>query len=210
VEAIATLAAELERYPPADDITVEDATQWVIETMDRMPGLLKSLSRHQTDVPDSFQPDDVAETVVSPAIGSLGWKLLQMWMSGETLSAMERSASQMTKKKADTHCTKARAFVLRNVRDLAFVFGLPGQIMALTQDGSDQQPAFMVWDQLGQLVRDGFDRPEKRALWVATNQRESRWWCHVRVNEDPHGVFTLGPDESFSQLVARIRRLLTQ
>lgn len=210
VWAMAALGHELERNPPREDVTVEGATQWVIETLVRQPSLLPALSRHQSDVLGTFQPDDAPESVEILAPNAmLQWNLLRMWMEGATLTSMEKMVSDTTKKRADTHCMKARAFVLRSARELAFVFGLPGKIMALTQSAGDQQQVPLAWEELGRCVKDGFDRPEKLALWLATGQRESRRWCHDKVDLDIEGKFSPAAGESLSQLVSRFRNSLT-
>jgi superfamily II DNA/RNA helicase len=104
-------------------------------------------------------------------------RLLGCWMAGDTLADMERAFG--TQERLIGKCEAAREFVLRIVPELAYIFGLPGQVFrALAAENGEQIDPPLGLGMLGPCVREGLDKIEKLALRQYRRGRVSRRAVH--------------------------------
>ncbi|NWL33261.1 DEAD/DEAH box helicase [Paenarthrobacter nitroguajacolicus] len=208
LESLQIIKQELDTNSPSDAVTVSEAAEWLIAVLSKRPELLESMSRGRLADELSVQPDDVSGSADEAALNAATrWACLRLWMGGSTLQAIEARLADSLGKKPDVRCKRARAFVMRFVRDVSFIFGFPGKIMAMegstaeSEDGEFSLP--MVWEHLGQCVKHGFDDPVQFALWIAADRTISRPRCHAYALSLEG--FAANPGESFQQTVARFR-----
>jgi hypothetical protein len=98
-------------------------------------------------------------------------------MAGDTLADMERAFG--TQERLIGKCEAAREFVLRIVPELAYIFGLPGQVFrALAAENGEQIDPPLGLGMLGPCVREGLDKIEKLALRQYRRGRVSRRAVH--------------------------------
>lgn len=133
---------------------------------------------------------------------------LRSWMAGSTLAEIEIAfGTEVTKL---GKCESARDFVIRIVPELAFVFGLPLQIIRAMKKGTDQElnlPGLGL-STLGTCVRHGFDVSEKLALHHALSPRCSRVAVHKKYASLKASITPASDTEDLSMAIARIRSAL--
>lgn len=89
--------------------------------------------------------------------------LLELWVQGATLVDLERAFG--TAEHLLGRCENAREFALRVVPELAYIYGLPAQIVrARLVDGGVDADLPLGLGMLGASIREGVDRYEKLAL----------------------------------------------
>jgi superfamily II DNA/RNA helicase len=130
-------------------------------------------------------------------------QLLGRWMAGDTLADIERAFG--TQEHLIGKCETAREFVLRVVPELAYAFGLAGQVVrALAAEKGEEVESALGLGVLGSCVREGFDQAEKLALRQYRKGRVSRRAVHREFAKiEPH----LSPStrgENFSAVVSRV------
>jgi hypothetical protein len=130
-------------------------------------------------------------------------RLLGCWMAGNTLADLERAFG--TEEHLVKKCETAREFVLRIVPELAYVFGLPGQVFrALAAHNGEQVDPPLGLVTLGPCVREGIDKIEKLALRQYRRGRVSRRAVHreFAIIEPYLGPSVLG--ENFPGVIGRV------
>lgn len=134
---------------------------------------------------------------------------LKRWMAGSTLAeielAFETKAAKLGK------CDLARDFVLRIIPELAFVFGLPLQIVRAMKKGTEQEQMLpgLGLSTLGACVRGGFDVAEKLALRQALNVRSSRVAVHRKYASLHTSIAPAADAEDLGMAVGRVRNALS-
>jgi hypothetical protein len=134
---------------------------------------------------------------------------LKRWMAGSTLAEIEltfgTTAARLGK------CDLARDFVLRVVPELAFVFGLPMQVVRAIKKDTEQEQTLpgLGLSTLSGCVRGGFDIAEKLALRQALNVRSSRTTVHRRYASLHAAISPATGAEDFGMAVGRVRNALS-
>ena len=176
---------------------------WLEERPELVPGLLRRggletlLGREFGRLDD----DGARGRFALPALKGLS----REWMAGSTLAEIElgfgTAAGRLGK------CKAARVFVLRIVPDLAYLFGLPSQVIRASDTATDLPKYWSLSvEALGPCVREGFDRPEKLALQWVPGRRLSRVAVHREFRE-LSGFLDAPPErEDFPGLCARMLR----
>jgi superfamily II DNA/RNA helicase len=130
--------------------------------------------------------------------------LLGRWMAGDTLADLDRAFG--TQERLIGKCESAREFVLRIVPELAYIFGLPGQVFqALAAENGEPVDPPLGLGTLGPCVREGVDKIEKLALRQYRRGRVSRRAIH---REFASIESYLGPSvagETFSAAITRVK-----
>ena len=137
VAVIRSLDAAILATPPADDATLLDWRNWVIQWLVQRPALVPQLIRRE-GLEGLFgkpykvlEDDDARGQFVLLALADM----LTGWMGGQTLVALERILG------IEEHflrkCERAREFTLRIVPELAYIFGLPAQVFQAVNGGAD-------------------------------------------------------------------------
>ena len=195
-------------------LTVENATvsQWrnaIFEWVEQRPALITSLLRPESlegllgASYRNLEDDEARAAFALPVLR----RLLHDWMAGRTLADLERSFGTAEHRLAK--CEAARKFVLHIVPDLAYVFGLPGQVVRWREtepDALENLPLSL--QRLGSCVREGFDRPEKLALRIIRGSAVSRVAIH-REFDELSGLLDHAPEhEGYSELIWRVRRAI--
>jgi superfamily II DNA/RNA helicase len=130
-------------------------------------------------------------------------RLLGYWMAGNTLADLERAFG--TEEHLVGKCETAREFVLRIVPELAYIFGLPGQVFrALAAHNGEQVDPPLGLATLGPCVREGVDKIEKLALRQYRRGRVSRRAVHreFAIIEPYLSPSVLG--ENFPAVIGRV------
>jgi hypothetical protein len=101
-------------------------------------------------------------------------KLLPLWMAGVPLCQIE--AAHVEKTDGLGKCEYARHFASRVVPDLAFLAGLPAQLLTARAKsaGDSPQPLRAVLATLGGTIREGCDSPEALATRINNGRTISR------------------------------------
>jgi hypothetical protein len=101
-------------------------------------------------------------------------KLLPLWMAGVPLCQIE--AAHLEKSDGLGKCEFARHFASRVVPDLAFLAGLPAQLLTARakSSGDTSQPLRTVLATLGGTIREGCDSPEALATRINNGRTISR------------------------------------
>ena len=100
-------------------------------------------------------------------------KLLPLWMAGVPLCEIE--AAHLERRDRLGKCEFARHFVSRVVPDLAFLAGLPAQLLAArAKKSANPQPLRTVLATLGGTIREGCDSPEALAAKINAGRAVSR------------------------------------
>lgn len=135
-------------------------------------------------------------------------KPLSLWMRGATLAEIEVALG--TKPEKLGRCDAARDFVLRMVPELAFILGLPAQVVRAIRKGTDQESALLGagLSLLSACVRGGFDEVEKLALRNAAATRTARVSVHRRYASLKPLIAPAKGAEDLSMVVARVRSAL--
>jgi len=151
--------------PIRQDAPMSDWYNWVVKWLTDQPARIPQLIRRES-LEDLFGAtyknlgdDDQRGQHAAPRI----FLLLSRWMAGGTFADLERAFG--TPEHRIGKCETAREFALRIVPELAYIFGLPGQIFrALMADrGTPVEPPLGL-DSLGPCVRNGLDKIEKLAV----------------------------------------------
>lgn len=134
---------------------------------------------------------------------------LKRWMAGSTLAEIELTFGTTAAKLGK--CDLARDFVLRIVPELAFVFGLPLQVVRAIKKGTEQEQTLpgLGLSTLSACVRGGFDVAEKLALRQALNVRSSRTTVHRRYASLHAAISPATGAEDFGMAVGRVRNALS-
>ena len=116
-------------------------------------------------------PDDEQRSI--QALNAIK-KLLPLWMAGVPLCDIE--AAHLGKSKQLGKCEYARHFASRVVPDLAFLAGLPAQLLTTRakSGGNASQPLSTVLATLAGTVREGCDSPEALATKINVERSVSR------------------------------------
>ncbi|MET4180684.1 superfamily II DNA/RNA helicase [Bradyrhizobium sp. JR7.2] len=116
-------------------------------------------------------PDDKQRSVQALAAIT---KLLPLWMTGAPLCTIE--ATHLERPDRLGKCEYARHFASRVIPDLAFLAGLPAQLLMARakSSGDTSQPLPTVLATLGGAVREGCDSPEALATKINTGRTVSR------------------------------------
>lgn len=116
-------------------------------------------------------PDDKQRSVQALAAIT---KLLPLWMTGAPLCTIE--ATHLGRPDRLGKCEYARHFASRVIPDLAFLAGLPAQLLMARakSSGDTSQPLPTVLATLGGAVREGCDSPEALATKINTGRTVSR------------------------------------
>ena len=139
--------------------------------------------------------------VALPVLRSLS----REWMAGSTLAEIELKFGTRADRLGE--CRSARVFVLQVVPDLAYVFGLPSQVIRATDSARDLPRHWSLsLETLGSCVREGFDEAEKLALHLVRERRRSRVAVHRHFRE-VRGFLDAPPErEDFPGLRKRVLR----
>ncbi|ACB33045.1 DEAD/DEAH box helicase domain protein [Leptothrix cholodnii SP-6] len=134
---------------------------------------------------------------------------LKRWMAGSIIAEIELTLGTNAAKLCK--CDLARDFVLRIVPELAFVFGLPLQVVRAIKKGTEQEKALpgLGLSTLSGCVRGGFDVAEKLALRQALNVRSSRTAVHKRYASLHAAISPATSAEDFGMAVGRLRNALS-
>ena len=191
--------------PIRQDAPMSDWYNWVVKWLTDQPARIPQLIRRES-LEDLFGAtyknlgdDDQRGQHAAPRI----FLLLSRWMAGGTFADLERASG--TPEHRIGKCETAREFALRIVPELAYIFGLPGQIFrALMADrGTPVEPPLGL-DSLGPCVRNGLDKIEKLAVRRYRKGLVSR----RAVHKEFAAIETyLGPSvagETFSAILARV------
>ena len=134
-------------------------------------------------------------------------RLLGCWMAGNTLADLDRAFG--TEEHLIGKCETAREFVLRIVPELAYIFGLPGQVFqALAAENGEQVDPPLGLVTLSSCVREGVDKIEKLALRQYRRGRVSRRVVHreFTIIERHLGPSVVG--ENFTAVIGRVENAI--
>jgi superfamily II DNA/RNA helicase len=197
----------LDGQPANENATVNDWRDAMFVWLEQRPALIPSLFRRESlegllGTGYKRLEDDAARGGFALHVLK---SLLQEWMAGGTLADLERSFGTPEPKLGK--CEAARVFVLRVVPDLAYVFGLPGQIVrARVTDPNAPEILPLSLQTLDSCVREGFDRPEKFALRIIRGVRLSRAAIHREFDQLSSLLGGAPKFETFPTLIKRVGR----
>ena len=133
-------------------------------------------------------------------------KVVPVWMSGAPLCQIEEIAAGKSTKLG--FCSTARHFALRVAPDLAFLGGLPAQLLLARQAATapDKEPFIpLVLATLGSIIREGCDSPEALAARVEIGRGVSRVAARKQFEEAIPYLGSAAPNESFEATLIRVR-----
>ncbi len=189
-------------------VSVSEWYNWVVSWLSANPNLIPQFIRRESleglfgkqyrVLTDDAQRGQYA----APRLFSL----LVRWMRGETLVELERAFG--TKESQLGHCEAAREFVLRVIPDLAYLFGLPAQVVrALGRERGDNSEPPLALAMLGSCVKEGFDAVEKLALRHSNNAL-SRRRAHYEFAVLAPYLHSGTIDDNFPALLQRVELAL--
>lgn len=210
VDFIVLLGQSMSSLQLPNFASVEQWREWFLGVLNTMPHFVPQLLRPSTlnAVLGKAYKELTTDADRGQYILRYSIEPLKQWMAGSTLAEIEllfgTDASKL--RKLDT----ARNFVLRIIPELAFVFGLPLQILrAMKKDTADNQelPGLGL-STLGPCVRGGFDIAEKLALRQALDVRASRVAVHKKYDHLRPSIIQAGDAEDLAAAVKRVKRSL--
>jgi hypothetical protein len=130
--------------------------------------------------------------------------LLPMWMGGRPIAELELKLGTAAKRLAT--CSKARAFVLRLVPEIAYVCGLVVQTRkGIESDSGGDSDLPLGLSVLSNVVREGFDAPELLALRHLTKGQPSRRSIHREYARIRALVPDEKPNEDIESTFSRVK-----
>ena len=207
IAVIRALGDSLAERPVAAGASVIDWRDAMFDWLEERPELVPTLVRRDSlegllGVRFRQLQDDAARgRFALPVLR----RLSQEWMAGSTLARIETEFGTPAERLGT--CEAARKFALRIVPELAYLFGLPGQVIRASATDTDLPTHWSLSvETLGTCVREGYDRPEKLALRSIREGRLSRVAIHrdfARLN----GFLDAPPEfEDFPGLRRRMQR----
>lgn len=132
-------------------------------------------------------------------------KLLPLWLAGAPLCEIE--AAHLEKADGLGKCEYARHFAARVVPDLAFLAGLPAQLLTARakRNGDTTQPLRTVLATLGGTIREGCDSPEALATRLNNGRTISRVAARNMYDKIKAYIPPGTPHEDFEITRQRIR-----
>ena len=192
--------------------TITQWRDWYLEILKQQPQLLPQLLRPSTleavlGKPYKALSDDTQRGRYVLNYVDLP---LKQWMNGATLAAIEVSLGTEPNKLGQ--CVVARDFVLRVIPELAFIFGLPAQVVRAITKGTDQEDQLLGTglSLLSACVRGGFDSVEKFALRNALGARTARVSVHRQYAQLQASIPSAVGPEDLAKAIARVRTALKQ
>lgn len=148
---------------------------------------------------EKLETDEMRGNFALPVIS----QFLSAWMLGLSLREIEEGYPG---RKDAARCKHARHFVLRLVPDLAFLAGLPAQLLLAKATTDEEKKIPLVISTLGTAVREGCDSPESLAARINAGRFSSRVAARS-VYEAIKEFIPLGQeDESFDDTRTRLNQ----
>ncbi|HDS1824801.1 DEAD/DEAH box helicase [Stenotrophomonas maltophilia] len=200
------LESHMQRSCPDEFANVKEWVEWVFGWLAEDPSLVPQLVR-KGNLEGLFEKDFARLSSDQErgqwAIPRLQ-ELLLMWMEGKSL--MEMEVSQAIGASSAGKCKCSRIFVLRVVPDLAFIFGLPEQLIrakrrAAADDGESPASA----SKLSACVKEGYAEVELLALSYVKNLSMVRRGIHELWTEVRPMVLAPIHPEKWAETLARVR-----
>ena len=206
LDVVLRLADRLRMAPPAPDASISDWHRWLFKWLTDNPDLIGKVFRPQS-LGELFGKsyrdleDDTARA--SFALPRLK-KLSRLWMSGKPLCKLEAALGTPADKLKT--CDGARKFVLRIVPELAYLFGLPVQLLQRAEaDAPEPKPIPPALSQLALCARLGFDTHEKAALnYQLRSAHFSRISLHKHFDPVVPYLRPAPADETWEQTLDRV------
>ncbi|VXC90642.1 RNA helicase [Burkholderia sp. 8Y] len=164
VAIVRELGAPLQHIDPS--ASVSDWFEWLANWLTQRSHLIPTLVRQEslegmfgTEYKKLHDDQAKGAHVVGPICA-----LLRRWMAGDSLMEIEQAFD--TAKGKIGKCKNAREFVVRLLPEIAYVFGLPAQIVRAIalERGDSPQRLPLALELLGTCVRQGFDSVDKYVL----------------------------------------------
>ena len=179
IAVIRALGESLDERPVAEGASVSDWRDAMFDWLDERPELVPTLLRREAleglwgGAFRRLQDNATRGRFALPILR----RLSREWMAGSTLSRIETEFGTPAERLGT--CEAARKFVLRIIPDLAYLFGLPSQVIRASATETDLPTYWSLSvETLGTCVREGYDRPEKLALRSIREGRLSRVAVH--------------------------------
>jgi len=156
---------------------------------------------------ESFFGNDYSELATNTTRGQYALpivsQLLKLWMSGAPLNKMEEAYPKGGDRK---RCKRSRHFRLRIVPDLSFLAGLPARLLtAKAANDVAEDPANLVLETLGGIIREGCDSPESLANKINMGQSVSRVAAREQFELIRQYIPVGQPAEDFDETRNRLR-----
>lgn len=180
-EIITELATPLASINRAADMSAwrKWMTKWLVDRPALVPALIRRVTLEGLlgTAYKNLKTDDARGQMALATIEPL----LEMWVQGATYVDLERAYG--TAEHRLGRCENAREFALRMVPELAYIYGLPAQIVRATwaDEGNDEELPLAL-AMLGASVREGLDSYEKLALRQHRKGAISRVMLHAQFN----------------------------
>jgi superfamily II DNA/RNA helicase len=188
------------------DASVNEWRDWLIDWLRERPHLVPCLVRREGleglfGTPYKSLKDDAKRGAYA---ASRIFLLLDRWMAGDTLADIERAFG--TTEHRIGKCEAARAFALRIVPDLAYIFSLPAQVFrSIAVERGDQGEIPLGLNCLGRCVKEGLDSVDKLALRQYRRGRPGRRAIHSEFSRIAPYMASVSSDKSFEAVIARVR-----
>ena len=211
VDFIVLLSEAMSPVQFPNSASVEQWREWLLGVLDASPHFVPQLVRPSTML--AVLGKDYKELTTDSQRGryilNYAKEPLRLWMAGSTLVEIERLFGTEASKLAKLD--NARNFVLRVVPELAFVFGLPLQILRAMKKGTEEESALpgLYLSTLSACVRGGFDVAEKLALRQALSTRSSRVAVHKEYAQLSKSFEQAKDAEDLTSAVKRVRRSIS-
>lgn len=199
------LASELAHAPP-DHSSVVDWVQWIFTWLGTIPGDVPLLIREVSLEGLLGKPYKILNTHEEKGRYCLPIlkKMLLGWVSGKSLRELEIDYGVAASKLG--HCENARKFVLKALPELAYVCGLPEQVLrAMRKDAGQEGESPASCAMLSSCVREGYDRVEKLALSYVLGRSTSRRQVHARWDDINWIVLSALHPEVWAETLKRVR-----
>lgn len=185
--------------------TATEVALTLLEWLSKNPGYVLDLLRPESI--DGMFGTEYAKLETDTERGKMALPKLKaflpIWMSGVPLSEMERLVEK------PNHlglCKKSRHFALRVAPELAFLCGLPDQILrARAQDNDAEIRIPIVLSTLRAVVRDCCDSPDSLATRVLEGRTISRVAARKRHEQYAPHLFVGDPHEDFEDTRERVK-----
>lgn len=181
---------------------------WYLQCLQRLPQFVPQMIRTSTLEDLLGQPyKDLQTNEERGNYAMHAWRpLLTLWMEGRTLAEMEAAMGTTNLGK----CPNARDFVISAVPEIAYMFGLPFQIVRalLKERGQAETLVGLGLQNLASCIRQGYDHADKLALHIVLKRQRSRVVVTRQYNRMRSHIQPAAAAESQGMALERVRNAM--
>lgn len=188
-----------------EEATTHDWFSWFAKWLEDNPTYLTTLIRNETlsNFMGTRYKNTRSETIRAKLAYEKILPLAEMWMEGKSLEEIELAFG--TKEHLIKTCEKAREFSLRIIPELAYIMSIPNIVLkAMLKSRGLPEKTPLGLETLGSCVRAGFDRVEKLALDIVSDEPKVRRSVHIEFNELSSHLSPFGKGQNMRDVISNV------